>query len=132
MNSLFANANRSSLAINSTPEQLRFASIPGFTIRADFAGGGLFPDLGPLLLKGRGPPDRSPRARDLRLLLAQYAVGLEVAVVLVGGEAERLLGETQTAEAVGVNTTRGHALGFVNDHAGQEPPLLEEPAQPLD
>ena len=38
--------------MNSTPEQLRFASIPGCTIRADFAGGGLSSDLGPLLLKG--------------------------------------------------------------------------------
>jgi len=38
--------------MNSTPEQLRFASIPGHTIRADFAGGGLSSDLGPLLLSG--------------------------------------------------------------------------------
>ena len=38
--------------MNSTPEQLRFASIPGCSIRADFAGGGLSSDLGPLLLKG--------------------------------------------------------------------------------
>ena len=38
--------------MNSTPEQLRFASIPGHTIRADFAGGGLSSDLGPLLLHG--------------------------------------------------------------------------------
>lgn len=38
--------------MNSTPEQLRFASIPGHTIRADFAGGGLSSDLGPLLLRG--------------------------------------------------------------------------------
>jgi hypothetical protein len=38
--------------MNSTPEQLRFASIPGFTVRADFEGGGLSSDLGPLLLKG--------------------------------------------------------------------------------
>ena len=38
--------------MNSTSEQLRFASIPGCTIRADFAGGGLSSDLGPLLLKG--------------------------------------------------------------------------------
>ena len=37
--------------MNSTPEQLRFASIPGCTIRADFQGGGLSSDLGPLLLK---------------------------------------------------------------------------------
>ena len=36
--------------MDSTPEQLRFASIPGCTIRADFAGGGLSSDLGPLLL----------------------------------------------------------------------------------
>ena len=38
--------------MNSTSEQLRFASIPGCTIRADFASGGLSSDLGPLLLKG--------------------------------------------------------------------------------
>lgn len=38
--------------MNSTPEQLRFAPIPGYTIRADFQGGGLSSDLGPLLLKG--------------------------------------------------------------------------------
>lgn len=38
--------------MNSTPEQLRFASIPGCTIRADFQGGGLSSDLGPLLLRG--------------------------------------------------------------------------------
>lgn len=38
--------------MNSTPEQLRFTSIPGCTIRADFQGGGLSSDLGPLLLKG--------------------------------------------------------------------------------
>ncbi len=38
--------------MNSTPEQLRFASIPGCTLRADFQGGGLSSDLGPLLLKG--------------------------------------------------------------------------------
>jgi hypothetical protein len=38
--------------MNSTPEQLRFASIPGCTIRGDFQGGGLSSDLGPLLLKG--------------------------------------------------------------------------------
>ncbi len=36
----------------STPEQLHFASIPGYTIRADFQGGGLSSDLGPLLLQG--------------------------------------------------------------------------------
>jgi hypothetical protein len=38
--------------MNSTSEQLRFASIPGHTIRADFNGGGLSSDLGPLLLRG--------------------------------------------------------------------------------
>ena len=38
--------------MDSTPEQLRFASNPGRSIRADFAGGGLSSDLGPLLLKG--------------------------------------------------------------------------------
>ena len=38
--------------MNSTSEQLRFASIPGHTLRADFAGGGLSSDLGPLLLSG--------------------------------------------------------------------------------
>jgi hypothetical protein len=38
--------------MNSTPEQLRFASIPAHTVRADFAGGGLSSDLGPVLLHG--------------------------------------------------------------------------------
>ena len=32
--------------MKSTPEHMRFASIPGCTIRADFAGGGLSSDLG--------------------------------------------------------------------------------------
>lgn len=38
--------------MNSTPEQLRFASIPAHSVRADFAGGGLSSDLGPVLLRG--------------------------------------------------------------------------------
>ena len=38
--------------MNSTPEQLRFASIPAHTVRADFAGGGLSSDLGQMLLRG--------------------------------------------------------------------------------
>lgn len=38
--------------MNSTSEQLRFASIPAYSIRADFTGGGLSSDLGPLLLRG--------------------------------------------------------------------------------
>jgi hypothetical protein len=37
---------------NSTPAQLRFSPSAGFSIRADFAGGGLSSDLGPLLLRG--------------------------------------------------------------------------------
>jgi len=36
---------------NSTPSQLRFAPSAGFSIRADFAGGGLSSDLGPMLLR---------------------------------------------------------------------------------
>jgi hypothetical protein len=38
--------------MNSTPEQLEFASIHGFTVRGDFLGGGLSSDLGPVLLDG--------------------------------------------------------------------------------
>ena len=37
--------------MNSTSEQLRFASIPAHSVRADFAGGGLSSDLGPVLLR---------------------------------------------------------------------------------
>ena len=37
---------------NSTSSQLRFTPSAGFTIRADFDGGGLSSDLGPLLLRG--------------------------------------------------------------------------------
>ena len=36
---------------NSTPHQLRFSPSAGFSIRADFNGGGLSSDLGPLLLR---------------------------------------------------------------------------------
>ncbi len=36
---------------NSTPSQLRLYPSAGFTIRADFEGGGLSSDLGPLLLR---------------------------------------------------------------------------------
>ena len=39
-------------AANSTPEQLCFNSIPGFTVRADFAGGELFFDFGAVELDG--------------------------------------------------------------------------------
>ena len=46
------NANRFLPNMDSTPELQRFASIPGCSIRTDFAGGGLSSDLGPLLLKG--------------------------------------------------------------------------------
>ena len=37
---------------NSTSIQLRFATSAGFSIRADFASGGLSSDLGPMLLHG--------------------------------------------------------------------------------
>ena len=36
----------------STPSQLRFPAIAGFTVRADFEGGALSSDFGPLLLRG--------------------------------------------------------------------------------
>ncbi len=37
---------------NCTPEQLRFPTIDGLTVRADFDGGALSSDFGPLLLRG--------------------------------------------------------------------------------
>jgi len=37
-------------AAKSPPFQLRFPSIPGFTVRADFAGGELSSDLGAVVL----------------------------------------------------------------------------------
>src|SRR5512146_1036983 len=37
---------------HSTPTQLCFPPIPGFTLRADFEGGALSSDFGPLLLRG--------------------------------------------------------------------------------
>ena len=36
----------------STPEQLRFPAINGLTVRADFNGGALSTDFGPLILSG--------------------------------------------------------------------------------
>jgi hypothetical protein len=38
--------------LHSTPEQLRFPPLPGYTVRADFDGGALSSDLGALLLRG--------------------------------------------------------------------------------
>lgn len=37
---------------DSTPKQLRFPTLNGFTVRADFDGGALSSDFGPLLLRG--------------------------------------------------------------------------------
>jgi hypothetical protein len=37
---------------NSSPEQLRFPPIDGLSIRADFKGGALSTDFGPMLLRG--------------------------------------------------------------------------------
>ncbi len=37
---------------NSIPTQLRFPPFAGFTVRADFEGGALSSDFGPLLLRG--------------------------------------------------------------------------------
>lgn len=37
---------------NSIPTQLRFSPFAGFTVRADFEGGALTSDFGPLLLRG--------------------------------------------------------------------------------
>ncbi|MGN7614644.1 transposase, partial [Magnetococcales bacterium HHB-1] len=37
---------------DSTQVQLRFPSMPGCTIRADFSGGAMSSDLGPLFLRG--------------------------------------------------------------------------------
>ncbi len=38
--------------VDSTPEQLRFPPIDGLSIRADFKGGALSTDFGPMLLRG--------------------------------------------------------------------------------
>jgi hypothetical protein len=38
--------------LHSTPEQLRFPPLPGYTVRADFDGGALSSDFGALLLRG--------------------------------------------------------------------------------
>jgi hypothetical protein len=38
--------------MNFTPDQLRFAALPAHSVLADFAGGGLSSDFGPVLLRG--------------------------------------------------------------------------------
>src|SRR5215217_5290051 len=43
---------RGLLMLHSTPEQLRFPPIAGYTVRADFEGGALSSDFGALLLRG--------------------------------------------------------------------------------
>ena len=35
----------------STPEQLRFPPVAGFTVRADFDGGAMSSDFGPMILR---------------------------------------------------------------------------------
>lgn len=70
----------------STPTQLRFPPVAGFTVRGDFAGGALSSDFGPLLLRGidrqiglterlaaalRDQRHPSYIAHPLRVLLAQ-------------------------------------------------------------
>ena len=56
----------------SNATQLRFVPSAAFTIRADFAGGGLSSDLGPLLLRGINEQIglTSPHPIDLVLLEA--------------------------------------------------------------
>ena len=39
---------------NSTPTQLRFPAIDGFSIRADFNGGAMSSDFGALLVSNKG------------------------------------------------------------------------------
>ena len=36
----------------STPEQLRFPPVAGFSVRGDFDGGGMSSDFGPMILRG--------------------------------------------------------------------------------
>lgn len=36
----------------STPEQLRFPPVAGFTVRGDFDGGAMSSDFGPMILRG--------------------------------------------------------------------------------
>ena len=46
---------------NSIPTQLRFPPFAGFTVRADFEGGALSSDFGPLLLRARRASFRASR-----------------------------------------------------------------------
>ncbi len=40
---------------DSTPEQLRFPPVTGLTVRAEFDGGAMSSDFGPLILRGVDP-----------------------------------------------------------------------------
>ena len=37
---------------NVTPEQLRFSTVDGLTVRGDFSGGAMSSDFGPVVLRG--------------------------------------------------------------------------------
>ena len=46
----------------STPEQLRFPPVAGFSVRGDFDGGAMSSDFGPMILRGVDRQIRPDRA----------------------------------------------------------------------
>lgn len=69
---------------------------------------------------------------DLRVQSAQELVHLQVLVVPVWGEAHRLVGADQAAEAVRVGRRRRHPFSLVDDQSGQVAVPLVQAAQFFD
>lgn len=53
-------------------------------------------------------------------------------VVPIWGEANHLVGANQTAETMNIDRGRRHALGFVDDQAGEDASILVEATQAFD
>ncbi len=71
-------------------------------------------------------------ADDLWMQSAQELIHLQILVVPIWGEAHRLVGANQTAESMCIGRRRWHAIGLVDDQAGEVPVALVQVAQLLD
>ena len=71
-------------------------------------------------------------ADDFRVQLAQELVDLQELVVPIGGEAHRLIGPDQAAEAVDVSGGRRHPFGLIDDQTRQKATMLVQVAQFFD
>jgi hypothetical protein len=60
----------------------------------------------------------------LGMQLAQESIDFQIAVIAIRGIADHLVGADQAVEPVRIHGRRRHALGFVDDQAGEIAVLL--------